>query len=311
MSDRESFEIGFELGWDLARFGRASPKDAALPGVREGYMAGHLHFPFPQHRCDRYTSKWLQLRAGALRRRRAVDADVTPEYLRSIDADLCPVVLSPLTHATLTDTDWSVDRINNDGAYAVGNLVVLSARANRAKGRKDYAGVAGLACGDPDEEFERLTRRQWARLACLMFASDANSIANVYCGALLTRLPQDCRAPLYYLVQQVLLVNCRPASTRNAMLRALDRLIGQSYHAARMRMAVERLAILQATVAYPYDALADARVQENLWAWFTALDVRCTGPLVRLFQHFGAVQCAASLPDEWRIESAGYLTPHP
>jgi len=310
MADSELFELGFDLGWDLARFGRTSPDDADLPGLRDGCRAGQLQFPYPQQRCDRFMAKWLQLRLGALRRRRAVDAGVTPDYLRSIDADFCPVVLSPLTHAMLADTDWSVDRINNDGAYAVGNLVVLSTRANKAKGRKDYADVAALARGDPNEEQERLTRRQWARLACLMFASDAKCIANVHCGALLTRLPQDCRAPLYYLVQQVLLVNCRPASTRNAMLRALDRLIGQSYHTARMRIAVERLAMLQATVTYPYDALADPRVQENLWAWFSALDVRRTAPLVSLFQHFGAVSCAASLPDKWRVATSGYLASH-
>jgi hypothetical protein len=85
------------------------------------------------------------LRLGALSRHSIVQPEITPQYLKYIDTDLCPVSLIPLTHSTRTDTDWSVDRINNSGAYADANLMVISARVNRVKNDKTYDEVRRLA----------------------------------------------------------------------------------------------------------------------------------------------------------------------
>jgi hypothetical protein len=125
--------IGFELGWDIAALGRTIDLIACNADVRDGYKAGKLHFPRPMRHPDRFETKWLQLRLGALSRHRIVQPEITPQYLRYIDTDVCPVSLVRLTHSTRTDTDWSVDRINNSGAYADANLMVISTRVNRVK----------------------------------------------------------------------------------------------------------------------------------------------------------------------------------
>lgn len=78
---------------------------------------------------DRFVRKWLQLRLGAFVRGRSVAADVTVELLRRMDVSHCPVTRERLTHATRLDTDASVDRLNNDGAYAASNLAMMSATA--------------------------------------------------------------------------------------------------------------------------------------------------------------------------------------
>jgi hypothetical protein len=91
-----------------------------------------------------------------MRRCRIVHADVTSEYLEQIDCDRCVVTLESMSHSARAETDWSVDRINNDGAYAAGNLMVISTRANRAKGAKTYAEVVNFGAGDCYVDRERL-----------------------------------------------------------------------------------------------------------------------------------------------------------
>jgi hypothetical protein len=168
-------ELGFDLGWDFAHYGRFLDPEKVNGDVLAGYHAGKAHFPIAQHRPTRYQAKWLQLRLSAMRRRRIVHADVTPEYLQRIDYDVCAVTLQPLTHSTRAGTDWSVDRINNDGAYAPGNLMVISTRANRAKGARNYIEVAKLAHSNPRPAAGGLSCAEWARLACVMLGSERRS----------------------------------------------------------------------------------------------------------------------------------------
>lgn len=158
-------KLGFDLGWDMASYGLRPPvlpNDALLSGYEEA----------ASRRCgkplahDRFIRKWLQLRVGAWLRHRVVSEDVTPAYLRSIDRDVCPVTCLKLTHATGTPSDWSVDRINNDGAYAPGNLAVLSSLANKAKGRKSFSEV--LEAAAHTSLVDGLETVQWKRLAALM-----------------------------------------------------------------------------------------------------------------------------------------------
>jgi len=111
-------DTGFDIGWDFARFGRALDRASSEPGLLAGYRAGREHFRVPQHRPDRFVSKWLQIRLNAFRRRRIFDHYVTSAYLRRIDCSVCPIILISMTHAALTETDWSVDRINNRGVSA-------------------------------------------------------------------------------------------------------------------------------------------------------------------------------------------------
>jgi len=82
VADHYTRELGFDLGWDLARYGRPFDRSQANVDVLAGYAAGRAHFEVPQHTASRYHAKWLQLRLSAIRRRRIVRADVTPEYLQ-------------------------------------------------------------------------------------------------------------------------------------------------------------------------------------------------------------------------------------
>ncbi|MFL9906830.1 hypothetical protein [Paraburkholderia sp. RL17-337-BIB-A] len=120
-------EMGHKLGWDLAHFGW-DPREDAEEDVIEGHKADKAHFASRWKTPTRLERKWLQLRQNAIRRGRVVDESVTPEFIASIDHPTCPVTLVEMTHGTRQDTDWSVDRVNNEGAYADGNLVIMPLR---------------------------------------------------------------------------------------------------------------------------------------------------------------------------------------
>ena len=127
-------KIGFDCGWDHAEYGVVIPNHLMVGTLADGY-----HFGLEKRgrsrpkEADRYVRKWLQLRRNAWRRERIFDDAVTPEYIRRIDVPYCPITRERLTYSTGEGSDWSVDRLVNDGGYARGNLVVMSTRANKAK----------------------------------------------------------------------------------------------------------------------------------------------------------------------------------
>jgi len=172
-SRRAADRTGFAIGWDYAAHG-LRPPESAPDIIVQGHAAAAPRFPAPKDH-DRFVRKWLLLRYNAWRRGRLVSEEVTPVYLRSIDVVRCPVTLERLTHATGTDSDWSVDRLNNDAGYAPGNLAVMSTRANRAKWTQGFAEVSARAALETASE--GLSAAEWSRLASLMlgpcFAEDA------------------------------------------------------------------------------------------------------------------------------------------
>ena len=307
MAEHYTARIGFELGWDLAYFGRTLDLDSCNPDVRDGFRAGQRHFGRFARRPDRFELKWLQLRLGAFARHRIVQAEVTPDYLRFIDCAACPVTLTTLTHSRCLDSDWSVDRINNDGAYAHGNLMIISRRANKIKGRKTYQEVAALA--RDDDPPGGLSRTEWARLACLMFAahhlddSDLDSSP----GPLLTRIPPRCPAPLYSHFQQALVCTARNAGFRNLLLRALNSAHPDRDQRRRLIIASERLALLIKEVPYAYQALADARVQCFLEGWFRSLPEDAAGNLLKIAKVFGRPEFDGAVLHDWALPSHGYF----
>jgi len=162
MNERDYIE--FELGFDTAMVGQPVPDDAT--GLFcDGYRTGRRQHPYPQ-RADRYVSKWLQIRRNALRRGKHVADEITPAYIRRIDADRCPVTGDVLTHATGTGTDWSIDRCNNARGYVPGNIVVMSTRANIAKGHLAFAEIVANAARD--DACDGLRPDEWQRLLALV-----------------------------------------------------------------------------------------------------------------------------------------------
>jgi hypothetical protein len=165
---------GFELGWDYAQRGLVPPPEQLREGnpVRQGWQAGMAAFGRRTLAHTRHVRKWLQLRLNAWLRGRVFETtQVTPHYLGQIDVALCPITRQPLTHGTGGDDDASIDRVRNDAAYAAGNLVVMSTRANRAKGAFTWDEALVLvqqAEGAASGSVDGLGAGEWSRLAVLM-----------------------------------------------------------------------------------------------------------------------------------------------
>jgi len=129
----EKDNTGFELGFDMRRFGQRLSKN--LPqSVVQGWQTADIKYVKYCESPDRATLRWLQLRRNAFQRSVYFDPAVTVDYLNLLGADFCPVTKRTMTTATGNDTDGSVDRVLNTHGYVVGNLVMMSVRANKAKG---------------------------------------------------------------------------------------------------------------------------------------------------------------------------------
>lgn len=166
--------VGPELGWDYAHYAVVPPADHLCAGnpVRQGWEAGQAVFGLRTLHATPQVRTWLQLRLGAWQRGKAFEGvGVNPAFLKRIDVPVCPITGEALTHGTGTPTDASVDRVNNAAGYAVGNLAVMSARANGAKSDYDWSDAAGFARQVEKGrlgQIDGLTAGQWARLAVLM-----------------------------------------------------------------------------------------------------------------------------------------------
>ena len=78
----------------------------------------------------------MQLRLSAYSRGKLFSDEITPDLLKSIDAEYCPITGIKLTHATGKESDCSIDRVSNNFDCIPTNLIVMSPLANRAKGDK-------------------------------------------------------------------------------------------------------------------------------------------------------------------------------
>jgi hypothetical protein len=156
--------IGFHIGQDFAHYGRVLAADvhkSIIAGYQEGLKEKG------KWKSDRYINKWLQLRLNAYARGKLFSDQITPDYIRSLDAETCPITGVQLTHATGKDTDWSIDRIANDFDYIPSNLIVMSTRANKAKGDKSADRIIRIS-ESTDANRDGLTADEWKRMAELV-----------------------------------------------------------------------------------------------------------------------------------------------
>lgn len=150
----------FDLGWDYYAAKQGLPDDSAsYPSFIEGYNTARSRIT--GHRPNRYHLKWLQIRYGALKRNRLFDETVTPDVIEGLDGGICLITLKPLTHSTGTDMDWSIDRVSNEIGYTLGNLVIVSTKANQAKGSMSFDEICDAAAAD--EPTNGLTPFEWQR----------------------------------------------------------------------------------------------------------------------------------------------------
>lgn len=136
LSERQAFQLGRDLG--RYRLHPPAGKEGAVKWPHEAMQSGYA-FGIQQdaQRSDRYIRKLLQLQISAWVRRIPVSSAISAEYLRTLVVPVCPVSGATLTHGTRSDTDWSVDRLENSLGYVPGNLCVVSTRVNRLK--SDYS----------------------------------------------------------------------------------------------------------------------------------------------------------------------------
>ena len=140
--DREdslSDRYAFQLGQDIASHGLSIDPDTTCAEMVRGFEHGKRQ---PSRIADVYLRKLLTLRKNAYHREIAVSSALTKEYLKSITVTVRPVSGVNLTQGTMTDTDWSVDRLNNHLGYVPGNLCIMSARVNRLKDASDVVSIA-------------------------------------------------------------------------------------------------------------------------------------------------------------------------
>lgn len=162
-------KLGFDIGWDHARHGLPPPPEQWLDGnpLQQGWRAGKACFGARTRAASPRVRRWLALRLQAWLRGRAFElAEVTPHYLGQIEVVQCPITRQPLAAA-----EASIDRVCDRGGYAAGNLAVMSALANRAKGALDWRAAlarAGQAAEAPDGRVDGLDAAAWQRVATLI-----------------------------------------------------------------------------------------------------------------------------------------------
>lgn len=257
------------LGFDYAAHSVPIPSDAP-----EAFLEGYRERLGPRRtvKLDRFELKWLHLRHGALKRSLIVQPEVTPEFLRAIDVPTCPVTLVTLTHATRADTDWSIDRLDNDGAYARGNLAVMSTRANRAKGTKGLDEVCALAMRD--SETDGLTPREWMRFGMLMCGpctAGTAAASELPPFPLVTKLPPHVVRRWDLQLQHIIHMATRSRENEKAALHALRQVWADSAAMDRLKLLVEMVRKYRAKASYEYDVWLEKRVQERFVRWFNAV----------------------------------------
>ena len=305
MAQEYDAEIGRTLGWDLAAFGW-TPRDDAPAHVLEGHAEGKARFGTNTKRPTRFQRKWLQLRQNALRRGKVVDKAITPGFIEFIDYPTCPVTLVELTHSTGADTDWSVDRVNNDGAYADGNLIVMSARANKAKGSKSLRDLQELLV--QETPLPGLSFRESFRLLSLMVKPCSVDRTDEPPYALLTRLCRGVGRTNYQNLQHII-VMCTTvdSSSRNAMFRELSTAHTDARaRADLLKLAYEKLVKRGKTAEYIYDACGDPDFQALLDRWFQTIpSTRKKSFAAKLESMTGGSGIPKEVLRTWTLESKG------
>lgn len=303
--DADHDEVGRQLGYDLFRFGYQVAQADWRAAVREGHAQARAR-GIAQVRTDRHERKWLQLRASALNRGRVVDPQVTPALLRDIDVAECPVLRIPLTHGELKDSDWSVDRLNNDGAYAPHNLAVISTRANLAKGRRSYEDVYALALHDNTND--GLTALEWMRMASIMLGpcfAPHPRLAPII--PLVAPIPKLTARLATQQIQYACTTNAARPAGKNQVIKRLLPACRDGASRQRMARFVEALHAALKEPAYPWDAWLAPQVMPAFLGWHATMGVQewaAAGGLA--MQLAGARPISATRLHLWKLGNRGY-----
>ena len=295
-------KTGFELGWDYGRYLGWHPEDEH----NKHFLGGFDHAKentWKPHNLDRYTRKWLQLRYGAWRRNRVFDENVTPAFLEDIDRPLCPILGISLTHSTGELTDWSVDRLNNQAGYAVGNLAVMSTQANAAKSNLSLDEIITLS--ELPMSNAGLTPLHWKRLASLLTGPYSVIQETELLHPLCLTPPPFVPLTLF---QELQLVLARESTKqKSALMHKLLRLCA-TYGYARQFKKVFRLV---AAASDKREPVMELWLQNAPFAALLALYQRLPAPALdamRLLieQALGSEQMSHDMRQRWALDNKGF-----
>lgn len=311
MSDDDLRELGRRLGFDFATYGvELWGSAAALAGVSEGYASRKAERPLRLNHDRRHTRKWLQLRVSALDRKKVVDDAIDADFIAAIDCETCPVTLESLTHGMSRDSDWSIDRLNNNGGYAVGNLVVMSRRANSAKSAKSLIEVVEIA--ERGEIVGGLTPAEWLRLASLMVAPCVVNDSRLFVAyadlPLATRIPTLSVRLQHQQFQRLLLEAALDFQTYRQVSRQLQARLKSRERWTEVELMIERVKRRLPTCEYPYDALIDEDLQVKRMEFYLHLTPgERTGLKAYLLESLGGEVPTTHLTSRWALGTTGLL----
>lgn len=300
-------ETGRRLGHDLFRYRNPVVAAQLPPSLREGFDCASATGVRPKA-PDRFVKKWLQLRMSAWQRGRAFDESVTPELLRAMDVAVCPVMRTALTHGELIGSDWSVDRLNNDGAYAANNLAVISTFANRAKGALSFDEV--LARSNRSAASDGLEPAEWLRLAALMLGPCFAARP-----AQAPPLPLVAPIPAYSVrltMQQVQHVFTRKATTqagKNQLIKHFRWASTSERSEARLRVLAETVHAGLKRVEHAHDVWLQDGVMPALLRWRETLEDDAWARAGQVSKSLaGSRVVSPTRLQDWALGSRGYVT---
>jgi len=169
-------KLAFELGFDLYRYNAnylvVTTKDV---DVLHGFEAA-LTQNVSKHKTDIFIRKWLSIRLRCLNKERemSITPDDLKEALERTDYH-CPITGDEFTFGSGALTDWSIDRVDNDKPYTKDNIIVISSRANQAKGELNLTQML-LSMNEYRQEgsqykerHELLTLMQWYHMISVFY----------------------------------------------------------------------------------------------------------------------------------------------
>lgn len=187
----QSEQIGFELGFDMYRFGIRLDSMPHFESVEKGHLAAETQNVSRLKMQSVYEKKWIQIRIRAFTK--GITVNLTPDDLQDAlkkTHGKCPIIDEKLTFNTGFDTDWSVDRVNNDIGYTADNIFIMSSRANVYKSDISLTHLMRYVLGDHDNvseeepRFKEHNKDFWSRLfLCLYRKMPAQSFLDT-CNAI-------------------------------------------------------------------------------------------------------------------------------
>lgn len=304
--ETDTTETGRRLGHDLFRYRRSVQPERLSPGIREGLAQAAARRIRPEP-TDRFVKKWLQLRLSAHQRGRPFDDAVTPKLIEWIDVAVCPVLRVPLSHGELKDTDWSVDRLNNDGAYAVNNLAVMSRRANEAKGSRTFDHVLALSRSPcPTDGLQPI---EWLRLAALMlgpcFAARPHAAPTI---PLVAPVPLLSVRLAMQQVQHVFTTQAATQAGKNRLIKHFRLASRDEQSEARLRRLAEALHQGLKGLEHPHDVWLLDGVMDSLQCWRQTLGGPAWALAAAISSRLANSRTIApSALASWWMGSAGYV----